>query len=169
MDELDVKIIKALQENARLKASELARILGRPRSTILQRIEKLENEGIILGYSAVVNPWKLGYSYLAYIMLRVRRGIYARLDQVQIARKILEDTSTRNDLPYVEEASIVTGTYDIMLKVWIHDWSELSKFLLNYLSKIEEVASTETFMVLRKLPKRPKPIPPRGDIIEHER
>ena len=167
MDELDVKIIKALQENARLKASELARILKRPRSTILQRMEKLKDEGVILGYSAVVNPWKLGYNYLAYIMLRIRRGIYARLDQVQIAKKILEDTSTRKDLPYVEEASIVTGTYDIMLKVWIHDWAELSKFLLNYLSKIEEVASTETFMVLQKLPEKPKPIPPRGDIIEH--
>ncbi len=152
MDELDRKIIKVLQENGRIKISELARMLKYPRTTIMQRIQRLESEGVIRGYRAVVDPGKLGYRYLAYIMLRVHRGMYARLDQTQIAKKILKDSLLRDDLPYVEEASIITGAYDIMLKVWVTDWSELSRFLLSYLSRIEEVASTETFMVLQKMP-----------------
>ncbi len=159
MDELDKKIIKLLQENGRLKFSEIARMLRCPRTTIVQRVQRLESEGVIRGYRVIVDPWKIGYRYLAYIMLRVRKGLYARLDQGQIIGKILQDTVSRKDLPFVEEASIITGAYDIILKVWIRDWSELTRFLLSYLPRIEEIAATETFMVLQRMPAKPLPMP----------
>lgn len=152
LDELDLKIIEALKNNSRSKVSDIAKNLRKPRTTIMQRIKKLEERGVIRKYTVDVNPQSLGFNYYAYIMIKVRKGVGVKLDQIQLARKIVNETRSRNDLPLVEEASIVTGAYDIILRAWVRTWEELSKFLLKYLPSIEEVESTETFMVLQKEP-----------------
>ena len=160
LDELDKRILELLQQNCRIPISRLAEKLRRPRTTISERISRLEKEGYIIGYKAILNPHKIGYRYLAIIMVKVRRGpFHVSRNQVEIAKKIIEDCRSRDDLPYVEEAYIVTGAYDIALKVWIRSWNELSKFLIDYLASLEEIASTETFMVLEKVPSMPQAMP----------
>ncbi len=152
LDELDLKIIEVLKNNSRSKIIDIAKKLGKPRTTIMQRIKKLEERGVIRKYTIDVNPQSLGFNYYAYIMIKVRKGIGVKLDQIQLAKKIINETRSRDDLPLVEEASIVTGAYDIVLRAWVRNWEELSKFLLKYLPSIEEIESTETFMVLHKEP-----------------
>lgn len=159
LDELDLRILRILQNNARAKLADIARELGKPRTTIMQRMTRLKRLGVINSYRAILDPSKIGYKYSAIIMVKVRRGTRTLMSQVEIAKRIVKECSTRKDLPFVEEANIVTGAYDIALKVWVREWKDLSKFLLNYLSMIEEVASTETLMVLEKVPSVPLPFP----------
>ncbi|RLF13950.1 MAG: Lrp/AsnC family transcriptional regulator [Thermoprotei archaeon] len=153
MDELDIKILNLLQRNGRASITDIANTLKKPRSTIRERILRLERSGYIRGYRAVVDPEKLGYRYLALVMLKVRRRITTSgmSNQEEIARKILHDSVKDPSLPFVEEAYIVTGAYDIVLKVWAKRWGDLTSFLIRYLATFEDIISSETFLVLKSV------------------
>ncbi|MCD6323561.1 MAG: Lrp/AsnC family transcriptional regulator [Desulfurococcales archaeon] len=159
LDELDRKILKEIQENPRIKATKLAQKLGKPRTTILQRLSRLEKEGIITGYRALINPEKLGFKYSALVMVKIRKGLKSLMTQTEIAEKIIRECSKSRNLPFVEEVFVVTGAYDMALKVWIREWRDLTAFLLEYLPSMEEIQSTETLMVLERTPKQPSPFP----------
>ena len=150
LDDLDKKLLEFLQKDARVKIARLASVLNNPRTTIMSRIEKLEKEQLILGYRAVVDIRKLGYNVLAFVMISARRiaPISGRSSQEVLIERILKDTDERPELPWVEEAHIVTGAYDIILKVWARDMRQLSDFLIKYLPSHPEVVKTETLLVL---------------------
>ncbi len=150
-----MKILEMLQRNSKISLSKLSSMLGRPRTTVGERIAKLEREGYILGYKAIVDPRKLGYKYVAFVMLKVRRkvNIKGESNQEVLASKIMEDSRNNPSLPYVEEAHIVTGAYDLILKVWARSWNELTNFLIKYLASLEDVVWTETFLALRSISK----------------
>jgi len=159
MDELDREILRVLQRRPKAKISEIARVLRRPRSTVAQRVSRLEREGVIKDYRLIIDPEKVGYKYSALVMVKIRKGLKAYLTQDELAMKIVNDSIRNRDLPFVEEVLILTGTYDMALRVWIKEWKELSSFLLKYLTGMEEIESTETLMVLEKTPKTPPPFP----------
>ncbi|CCC81794.1 Lrp/AsnC family transcriptional regulator [Thermoproteus tenax] len=150
MDEIDRKLIELLQMDGKKTLQELAEAVNRPKTTIASRIKKLEEKGYIMGYKAVVNPFLLGYQVLAFVMASVRRGEAAGQKplQEQLAERILNDCSGKSDLPLVEEAYIITGPYDLLLKVWARDIKQLSSFLVSYLASIPDIQRTETLMVL---------------------
>lgn len=156
LDELDLRILDLLQRSGRITVSKLSELLAKPRTTVASRIERLEKLGYIRGYRAEVDPEKLGYHYLAYVLIVVARTKSAgpKPLQIEIAEKILQDTEARDDLPWVEEAHIITGRFDILLKVWARSLSELDKFLVEYLPTIEGVVRTETMIVLRRVGER---------------
>ncbi len=153
LDELDKKLLEFLQKDARIKVTRLAEILNKPRTTVMSRIEKLESEKLILGYRAVVDLRKLGYNVLAFVLISAKRiaPISGRSSQEVLVERILRDTDDRGELPWIEEAHIVTGSYDIILKVWARDMRQLSDFLIKYLPSHPEVAKTETFLVLEQI------------------
>jgi len=153
LDELDKRLLELLQKNARLKITELADLTARPRTTVMSRLEKLEREGLILGYKAVLNLQKLGYTVLAFVLVSARRiaPVSGRSSQEVLIEKILRDTDENPELPWVEEAHIVTGSYDIILKVWARDMKQLSDFLIKYLPTHPEIAKTETLLVLERV------------------
>ena len=149
MDDLDMAILRRLQDDARAPLADIASEMGKPRTTIAARLSKLEKDGVVLGYKAVLNPFALGYNILAYVLLSVKRGPSEaeKSVQVRVTEKILEDANGR-DLPWVEEAHIVTGAYDVLLKVWARDIRQLSRFLVVYLTSLPEIQRTETMIVL---------------------
>ena len=159
MDELSRKILRILQKDARTPISEIAHKVGRPRTTVAQRIRRLEDNGVINSYRALIDPYKVGFRYHAVVMLKVRKGSKSFMSQIEIAKKIVNECASRNDLPFVEEALILTGSYDILMRIWVREWKDLSRFLLEYLPRMDEVASTETLMVLEKVPETPKSFP----------
>ncbi len=153
LDDLDKKLLELLQKNARFKITELADLTSRPRTTVMSRLEKLEREGLIVGYKAILNLQKLGYNVLAFVLVSARRiaPVSGRSSQELLIEKILRDTDENPELPWVEEAHIVTGSYDIILKVWARDMKQLSDFLIKYLPTHPEVAKTETLLVLERV------------------
>jgi len=153
LDELDKKIIELLQRDARVKLTKLAEIMKKTRTTIMSRIEKLEQEKLILGYRAVLDMRKLGYNVLAFVLISAKRiaPISGRSSQEILVERIIRDTDERVDLPWIEEAHIITGSYDFILKVWARDMKQLSDFLIKYLPTHPEVAKTETLIVLEQI------------------
>ncbi|MBP1449421.1 MAG: Lrp/AsnC family transcriptional regulator [Thermoproteus sp.] len=150
MDEIDRKLLELLQQDGKRTLQELADAVKRPKTTIASRVKRLEDKGYIMGYKAVVNPFMLGYQVLAFVMASVRRG-EARGEkplQEQLAERILAECSGGTDLPFVEEAYIITGPYDLLLKVWARDIKQLSTFLISYLAAMPDIQRTETLMVL---------------------
>ncbi|WP_291764651.1 Lrp/AsnC family transcriptional regulator [Caldivirga sp. UBA161] len=152
MDELDIKILESLQRNGRITVSRLAELLNKPRTTIMSRLARLESSKIILGYKTVIDPAQMGYTIQAYVLLTVRRipGA-AKPSQVALAERIIYDSDNEKDLPWVEEAQVVTGQYDLVLKVWAKDLKQLSNFLIRYLPTHPDVVKSETMIVLENV------------------
>jgi len=150
MDEVDRKILMALQADGKKTLQELSEELGRPKTTLAARIKKLEEEGVILGYKAVVNPFALGYKLLAFVLVSVRRGASAESKPLQlaVAEKVLQECNGEGGMPFVEEAYIITGPYDLLFKVWARDVKQLSTFLVAYLASNPDIQRTETLIVL---------------------
>lgn len=150
MDEVDRKILMALQADGKKTLQELSEELGRPKTTLAARIKKLEEEGVILGYKAVVNPFALGYKLLAFVLVSVRRGASAESKPLQlaVAEKVLQECNGEGGMPFAEEAYIITGPYDLLFKVWARDVKQLSTFLVAYLASNPDIQRTETLIVL---------------------
>jgi DNA-binding Lrp family transcriptional regulator len=150
LDELDRRIIGILIRDARTTVTDISKKLNVPRTTIMHRLERLEEEGYIRKYTAIPDYRKLGYNFVAYVLLRVKRerSVAGRSSQVVLAEKILSTANASNTLPYVEEAQIITGQYDILLKIRAKKWEDISRFLIVHLAEFEEIEHSETMLVL---------------------
>jgi len=161
LDELDRALLRELTTNARVPLAEIARRLGVARTTLAERLEKLERGGFIKGYRAQVNPHKLGYRFVAFILVKARRGGLRgeKSNQELLAEKIVADCNSRSSMPWVEEAHIITGEYDLLLKVWVREWEELTNFLIRYMPKHPDVVQTHTMLVLKTVHEGTAPPP----------
>ncbi|ABL88172.1 transcriptional regulator, AsnC family [Pyrobaculum islandicum DSM 4184] len=151
MDEIDRRLVVLLQADGRKTLQELSEELKKPKTTIAARIKKLESEGIIMGYKAVINPFTLGYKLLAFVLVSVRRGVAHKENkplQLEVAERVLAECNGERGMPFVEEAYIITGPYDLLFKVWARDIKQLSTFLVTYLASNQDIQRTETFIVL---------------------
>ena len=117
MDDIVRKILKLLQENARTSLKTIAEKTFLSSPAVSSRIERMEREGIILGYEAQVDPIKLGYHILAFINLNVlpedKPKFYAYA----------------NGVPNILECSCVTGEYSMLMKVAFPSTRELDIFV----------------------------------------
>lgn len=135
LDELDLKILKILLENGRLSARKIADKLDVSVGTVIKRIERLEKEKIITGYSAVINHEKLGYEFVAIIEIRVSQG------------KLLEVESQIAKMPNVYGVYDVTGDFDAIVIAKFKSRKELDDFIKGLLAT-PHVERTRTHFVL---------------------
>ncbi len=134
-DETDEKILKNLMVDARLSARQLALRLGMSTVTVLSRIKKLEKEKIILGYTAIIDHEKLGYSLTAII------EIVAKND------KIVEIEDKISKFENVCGVYDITGSTDTLIIAKFKERSELSTFVKE-LAAISNVENTITHVFL---------------------
>jgi len=148
LDQLDLAILSILQTNCKATTAELAKLLGKPRTTIASRLDKLLSSGIIRSFRAILDYKKLGFSLTAFIFLTVKRGEAS--NQVMLAEQIV-DSCKGNPSLWVEEVNIITGRYDIMMKIRVKSLEELTRFLIDFLPKFKDVERSETFLVLQTI------------------
>lgn len=117
LDELDIEILSALSRNGRLGVRELARMLGRPASTISQRIRGLEKRGFIRGYTALIDHRRLGFDILALIMLNVEGGHIEDIERM-LAKE-----------PNVRAVYDITGEFDVAVIALFRRVEELDRFI----------------------------------------
>ncbi|MEM2137287.1 MAG: Lrp/AsnC family transcriptional regulator [Candidatus Methanomethylicia archaeon] len=142
IDYRDREILKILQENCRLSVKEIAGIVGSPITTVYSKIKKLEREGYLKRYTAVLDEGKLGFSTTAFILLSFSYEAGGKkLDQREVAREIAK-------IPEVQEVHIITGDWDMILKVKVRDVDELGRFIIDKLRKVEGVEKTLTSVSL---------------------
>jgi len=135
LDELDVAILRRLNTDARKSFRDIARELKVSISTISNRVKRLEQEGIIVGYIPVLDEKKLGYDVLAVIGIRISKG---KLLEVQ--RKIGREDK-------VVDVYDVTGEYDSVIIARFKNTKELDVFI-KHLVAMENVERTYTQVVL---------------------
>jgi Lrp/AsnC family transcriptional regulator, leucine-responsive regulatory protein len=137
IDDTDRKILELLQENARISNAEIARTIGLAASAVHQRIRKLEEGGVILGYETRVDPEAVDRGLASFI--RVQTGEDAK------APVILKHLAA---LPEVQEVHRVVGEDCFLVKVRVRGPHELATLLDDTVQRIPGVASTRTTIVL---------------------
>lgn len=142
MDSLDMQIIKNIEKEGRISHEELSKRLNLSRPAIHNRVNKLEEQGIIAGYKATIDWVKLGYVTNALVSLRVRTSNYdnmlRKLKKLQIPNLV------------IEECHIVTGTWCIIMKIRCTTPFEL-KVLQDELYKIDGIKESSTVLILSSL------------------
>lgn len=131
MDKIDAKIITLLQKNARTPLKVLAEKVFLSAPAVSSRIDKLEKQGILLGYNAIVDKQKLGYHISAFISLDISPS------QKEEFYPFVEKT------PNVLECCCVTGNYSMLLKVAFRSTQELDSFI----GQLQKFGKTSTQIV----------------------
>ena len=137
IDATDAKILTILQENARTSNAEIARQVELAPSAVFERIRKLEERGVIEGYTARVNPTAVGLPLLAFIFVRDEE----RPGEERTSQLV-------SQIPEVLEVHHVAGEDCLLVKVRTTDTDALGKLLRDRLGRIPSIATTRTTIVL---------------------
>ena len=140
LNEKDLKIIQALKENARLGVKDIARKTGIPITTVFNRIRSLEKDGIIEGYSVIIDRKKLGKDIQAFILVNI--AYTSKINPDDFSRELLQ-------LPEVEDCYVISGATNILIKVSTKDIDDLNDFIITNLKK-RGIENTTTYIIIRK-------------------
>lgn len=136
------KILAMLDQDGRMNANQIARMLGTEESKVKQEIESLENENVILGYKAVIDWDKASYETVtAQIEVRITPQKGMGFDE--IARQICS-------YPQVQSAYLMSGGFDLTIIITGHTMREISQFVSENLAPMESVVSTATHFIMKK-------------------
>lgn len=137
IDDLDYKILENLSSKGRTTWADLAHLLGLSAPSTAERVKRLEEKGVIVGYRATLNYRSLGYSVTAFISVSLSHPKYIS-GFLKAIEKIGE----------VEECHHVAGDEDYLLKVRCKDTEHLDKFLSENLKMLPGISRTKTTIVL---------------------
>ena len=140
MDAIDRAILETLQQDARTPNAEIARRVGMAPSATLERIRKLEERGVIGGYTTVLRPDTLGFGLLAFVFVRADDGAAADSTEEQLAR-----------IPEVQEVHHVAGEDCFLVKVRTASTTALGHLLRDTINRIPTIRATRTTIVLQTL------------------
>jgi DNA-binding Lrp family transcriptional regulator len=140
LDAIDRRILRLLQENARLSNAELAQKVGLSVSPVWRRVRVLEERGVITGYQALVDPAAVGLSVTVFIHVSLEK-------QVEPALEAFEAAVRRR--PEVMECYLMTGDADYLLRIVVRDLVEYERFLMDHLTRIRGIASIKSSFALR--------------------
>jgi len=136
LDQADHKILRELQRDARISFKTIAQRVGVSEATVFVRVRKMQERGVIMGFSAIVDPKAVGRPLTAIVLVRVNpKAFPGTLDAL---RKFDE----------IYEVYDVTGEYYSILKIRTSGTEELGK-IMDEVGKIDGIAGTETIIVLR--------------------
>ncbi len=143
LDRTDKRILRELQRNGRMSNQELAEKVGLSPSPCLRRVKQLEDEGIIKGYVALVNPAMLGLKMMALIQIRMDRHTPERFEEFE---------KTIREYSQVMECILITGqTADYQVKVIVEDMEQYQDFLLNKITPLPGVSDVHSSFILRQV------------------
>ncbi|MGB2317764.1 MAG: Lrp/AsnC family transcriptional regulator [Litorivicinaceae bacterium] len=142
IDGIDAKILKALQRDGRLSQLELADEVGLSPTPCTRRVKKLEADGYIRGYTALIDEERLGFGFSIFVSVRLDKQIDDRLVTFEKAVACYQE---------VVDCWLMTGGFDYLLRVAVADLHEFERFLTRKLTKIEGVASIESSIPLRRV------------------
>ena len=142
LDRIDKHIIMLLQKNGRITYAELARQVGLSTTPCLERVKKLEKEGVIKGYTALVDPDYLKASLVVFINIRLTRQSQ---DIFEHFKKAAEN------LPEIQECYLVSGSFDYLLKARVKDMPAYRKFYGNTLLTLPGVVESNSYVVMEEI------------------
>jgi len=142
LDRIDRNILRELQSNGRLANIELSRRVGLSATPCLERVKRLENEGFIQAYEAVLAPAKLQAALLVFVEIRLNHTSPHVFDQFKKA--VIE-------LPQVLECHLVSGDFDYLVKARVADMAAYRKLLGETLLTLPGVSGSRTYVVMEEV------------------
>jgi len=137
MDTLDKKILKELMDNGRTTLAELSEKLGLSSPSLSERMKKLEKQGVIKGFTAIIDPEKAGLSLLAFIEVTLEKPVHRRAFLA-----LIDDTGE------IMECHHMAGDSDYLLKARCRDTAHLENLISDRIKAIDGVVRTRTNIVL---------------------
>ena len=139
LDETDRKILRILQRNSNLTVKELAAKLHLSTSPTFERLKRLERDGYIERYMAVVNPHKVGNGIMVLCNIRLKQHSQELIQEFMNVVQNLEE---------ITECYNTSGDYDFLIKVYAHDMKSYQQFMLNTLGTINCIGSLHSIFVI---------------------
>lgn len=142
IDRIDKKILKLLQSNGRISNIELSKAISLSPTPCLERVKRLEKNGYIKGYTALLDPKALGAELLVFVEITLTRNssdIFNEFNQAVIL------------LPPVLECHLVSGNFDYLIKARVANMEEYRKFLGETLLTLPGVADSRSYVVMEEV------------------
>lgn len=143
IDEKDIQLLKLLQEDSKASVQQLSQKTGLPATTVHNHVKRLEQLGVIKRFTVELDWTKVGKPLLAYILISIEHVLPTggKVQPTDAAHEI-------RGLAGVEEASILTGGADLLVRVRVKDIEELNDFVVKKLRAVPGVDKTQTMIVL---------------------
>jgi Lrp/AsnC family leucine-responsive transcriptional regulator len=145
LDRIDRNILNALAADGRLSAAELTRRVGLTKTPVLARVRRLEQEGYIRGYAAIIDRERMGEGHIAFVQVTLSDTRSAALDAFN--RAVL-------GVPEVEECHMIAASFDYLVKVRTTDIAAYRRVLGEKISALPHVAQTSTFVSMETVKDR---------------
>lgn len=139
LDRFDRAILSIVAEDGRISVADLARRIGLSKSPTQARLKRLESEGIITGYRAMLDPIRLGLDHVAFVEVRLTDTREKALAEFNAAVR---------RVPEIEQAHMIASNFDYLLKVRTGSMTEYRAVLAEKISSLPHVASTSTFVAM---------------------
>ncbi len=140
LDRIDRRILNVLQKHGRISNVELARRVNLTPTPCLERVKRLEKDGFITEYVALIDPVKANAALCAYIEIQLTNSTteaFKRFNQKML------------DLPEVQECQMVAGGFDYLIKIRVTDMLHYQRFLGEKLASISDISQTHTYVVIQ--------------------
>jgi DNA-binding Lrp family transcriptional regulator len=142
LDRIDQKILHTLQEDARVSNAELARAVGLSPSPCLRRVQRLEKEGVIRRYVALVDQNEVDLPVSVFVMVSLEKQVEAALEAFE---------GRVRKCPEVMECYLMTGDCDYMLRIVTANLQAYERFLMDHLTRFPGVASIRSSFALKQV------------------
>ncbi|MBT0586347.1 leucine-responsive transcriptional regulator Lrp [Alteromonas oceanisediminis] len=142
LDRIDRRILIELQIDGRLSNVELAKKIGLSASPCLERVKRLESQGYITGYRAMVDPEKLGAAMLVFVEITLTKTSVDIFAEFSAAVQKHED---------IQECHLVSGNFDFLLKTRVADMSSYRRLLGDTLLRLPGVSESRTYVVMEEV------------------
>ena len=142
LDAIDLRILKHLQSNAKLTNKEIAAAIGMTTTPVFERIKRLEEQGYIRSYVAILDKEKLGFALVPYCNVSLKQHTRSYLENFEKEIKAIPD---------VVECYHIAGMYDYLLKVTVKDMAAYQDFIVNHLANLENIGTVQSSFVMKEI------------------
>jgi Lrp/AsnC family leucine-responsive transcriptional regulator len=142
LDDIDLKILGQIQNDARLTNVELAEAVGLSPSPCLRRLRRLERDGVIKGYMTFVDQTQVGLPVSVFVSVALKEQSESALEEFEASIAAL---------PEVMECYLMTGASDYLLRVVASDLADYERFLKHHLTRIPAIASIQSSFALKQV------------------
>jgi DNA-binding Lrp family transcriptional regulator len=139
VDDVDRRMLAELGKDGRLSMRALAELVHISRASCYTRLERLQRAGVITGFTALIDPRRVGPTLSAHVYLKISQHSWKDV------------RSALKQIPEIEHGALVSGEYDLVLFVRTRDAESLRELVLDRLQKMQDVLSTHTILVFDEL------------------
>ena len=139
LDNIDRKILKALQEDGRISVTDLSTKVGLSNTPCTERIKRLERKGYVTGYHAQIAPEMVDLPYLTFVQITLERTTTEALEKFNAAAR---------RVPEIESCHMIAGGFDYLLKVRTRDMAHYRRTLAERVATLPHVTQTHTYPIM---------------------